>query len=391
MTPRSLPSSPRIHTSAQMTHALVMAGGRETAPPSYGEESVILELTHRLSEQQAEIIAMKNFLERQHHQHQADSAPIGSDAYNTLLAHYMEREEQLRVSKQANGRAIFDLQNERTLNQLKVQDNQEKIAKMEEEVQIQREEVKATDALLKKREVVIDYLQKENADIAAKSKQAIDYLQKENTEVVTKRFLAETAAQKLKDELASYHEMVKKGKTLAEEQIHVLQDNEGAMKDLEDKNDELKEEMEGLKEQLDKTDHTIESKDALLNMQRQQLQEFEDKNLIYEKRFLAKDVDVPKRELLLVCFLLLLNFFCGADIFLLYLLPHCNHFPQSWLVPTKASDCGPRLKSARRSMSPMRFPLASSATRIQVSQPTRRDSRPRWMSSSSALRCTTSS
>jgi cell division protein FtsB len=67
----------------------------------------------------------------------------------------------------------------------------------------------------------------------------------------------------LKAEVAKYQDLIAKGKALGDGQITVLLEKEKSIEDLEDKNAELEEQVKALK-------HTIKSKDALLDMQRQE-------------------------------------------------------------------------------------------------------------------------
>ena len=252
-----------------------------------------MELTRRLSQSEAKIQVMsaeKNTLERRLYQQQQRLVqPMGHDvAYDMLLSAYNKREEELRVANHVNVeldknvqelvKLVEEMQSEGTSKLLKLSQKEEKsslqvmkIAKLEEESKYREEESKQKDGVIK-------YLKKEKEEINDKCKEA------------------ERTVKKLQDEIDSYQKLVEESKCLAKEHMNVLTDNEKTIIVLEGRNNLLFKKNEQLKEKIKEDAHAIESKDALLNMQRQTIQEQLDMIQMYEKKFLAKDMDVPKRE-----------------------------------------------------------------------------------------------
>jgi ABC-type sugar transport system ATPase subunit len=100
-----------------------------------------------------------------------------------------------------------------------------------------------------------------------------------------------------KDELIEQLEQEKEvfAKKVSEDAAKKLTDKINVLSESEKRVDDLMEEKERLIEELKKGTHAMESKDVLNNAQRQRIEELETLLNTYEKRFLAKDVDVPKR------------------------------------------------------------------------------------------------
>jgi hypothetical protein len=79
------------------------------------------------------------------------------------------------------------------------------------------------------------------------------------------------------------------------DKINVLSESEKRFNDIESKNFRLMKEKERLIEELKKSTQTMETEDISNKVQRQRIEELETLINTYEKRFLAKGVDVPKR------------------------------------------------------------------------------------------------
>ena len=295
-TPRSMALNIQVRgTAASSSTAMVpsSSGGMASYVSAAEENNTIMELTRRLSQSEAKIQVMsaeKNTLERRlYQQHQRVVQPMGHDAaYDMLLSAYNKREEELRVANHVNVeldknvqelvKLVEEMQSEGTSKLLKLSQKEEKsslqvmkIAKLEEESKYREEESKQKDGVIK-------YLKKEKEEINDKCKEA------------------ERTVKKLQDEIDSYQKLVEESKCLAKEHMNVLTDNEKTIIVLEGRNNLLFKKNEQLKEKIKEDAHAIESKDALLNMQRQTIQEQLDMIQMYEKKFLAKDMDVPKRE-----------------------------------------------------------------------------------------------
>ena len=295
-TPRSMALNIQVRgTAASSSTAMVpsSSGGMASYVSAAEENNTIMELTRRLSQSEAKIQVMsaeKNTLERRLYQQQQRLVqPMGHDvAYDMLLSAYNKREEELRVANHVNVeldknvqelvKLVEEMQSEGTSKLLKLSQKEEKsslqvikIAKLEEESKYREEESKQKDGVIK-------YLKKEKEEINDKCKEA------------------ERTVKKLQDEIDSYQKLVEESKCLAKEHMNVLTDNEKTIIVLEGRNNLLFKKNEQLKEKIKEDAHAIESKDALLNMQRQTIQEQLDMIQMYEKKFLAKDMDVPKRE-----------------------------------------------------------------------------------------------
>ena len=296
-TPRSMALNIQVRggTAASSSTAMVpsSSGGMASYVSAAEENNTIMELTRRLSQSEAKIQVMsaeKNTLERRlYQQQQRVVQPMGHDAaYDMLLSAYNKREEELGVANHVNVeldknvqelvKLVEEMQSEGTSKLLKLSQKEEKsslqvmkIAKLEEESKYRDEESKQKDGVIK-------YLKKEKEEINDKCKEA------------------ERTVKKLQDEIDSYQKLVEESKCLAKEHMNVLTDNEKTIIVLEGRNNLLFKKNEQLKEKIKEDAHAIESKDALLNMQRQTIQEQLDMIQMYEKKFLAKDMDVPKRE-----------------------------------------------------------------------------------------------
>jgi ABC-type Fe3+/spermidine/putrescine transport system ATPase subunit len=231
------------------------------------QDAVIVELTRILNERDAEInlitqhnLSMESYIQEQ--QRQMIKLKKGPEAYNTLMALYMERNEELRVATHVNlpinkdvkglEDIVSDLKSEKDRDEtvFQIAEMAKKVVILEEEGKSQREAMSVAEEAIVKKDELIEQLEQEKEVFAKK--------------------VSEDAAKKLTDK------------------INVLSESEKRV-------DDLMEEKERLIEELKKGTHAMESKDVLNNAQRQRIEELETLLNTYEKRFLAKDVDVPKR------------------------------------------------------------------------------------------------
>lgn len=230
------------------------------------QDAVIVELTRILNERDAEInlitqhnLSMESYIQEQ--QRQMIKLKKGPEEYNTLMALYMERNEELRVATHVNlplnkdvkglEDIVSDLKSEKDRDEtvFQIAEMAKKVVILEEEGKSQREAMSVAEEAIVKKDELIEQLEQEKEVFAKK--------------------VSEDAAKKLTDK------------------INVLSESEKRV-------DDLMEEKERLIEELKKGTHAMESKDVLNNAQRQRIEELETLLNTYEKRFLAKDVDVPK-------------------------------------------------------------------------------------------------
>lgn len=231
------------------------------------QDAVIVELTRILNERDAEInlitqhnLSMESYIQEQ--QRQMIKLKKGPEEYNTLMALYMERNEELRVATHVNlplnkdvkglEDIVSDLKSEKDRDEtaFQIAEMAKKVVILEEEGKSQREAMSVAEEAIVKKDELIEQLEQEKEVFAKK--------------------VSEDAAKKLTDK------------------TNVLSESEKRV-------DDLMEEKERLIEELKKGTHAMESKDVLNNAQRQRIEELETLLNTYEKRFLAKDVDVPKR------------------------------------------------------------------------------------------------
>jgi len=259
------------------------------AMESATQEAVIMELTRRLADSEGQIrsvLQQNAALETYVQQYQQDANnSVSAEAYDSLLAGCMEREKELRIATDMNltfdkkqielEQLVNELQNNSTLQGIKLQENEEQLKKMgevEAENKSNRAAVLEAEDIIKRHVEVIEYLNTERDELIAKSKES------------------EKKMKQMEDELTEYQELLGKSKGLAEEQINVLLENEKTIGGLEDKNAELEEVIETLKTIMKKN---FESKDTLLNMQRQELEDKDAMIKMYQTKFEAKNVNVP--------------------------------------------------------------------------------------------------
>lgn len=143
------------------------------------------------------------------------------------------------------------------------------MAKMKDTDKPQRYAVKSAKETIKAKDKIIDYIKQENEELAEKA-QALN--EKVNT---------------LAEEITRYEQFILNSKSLAENQRSLIQENEKTIRELEAKNAELWSKWRN-------DVNTLKCNDALLNMQRQRMEEQENLLKIYETKFLTKGVDVVK-------------------------------------------------------------------------------------------------
>lgn len=145
------------------------------------------------------------------------------------------------------------------------------MAKMKDIGKSQRDAVKSAKETIQAKDKIIECIKKENEEMAHK-------VQALNKRVTT-----------LNEEIARYENFILDSKSLAENQSSLIQENEKTIRDLEAKNADLWSKWRN-------DANTLKCNDALLNMQRQRMEEQENLLKIYEAKFLTKGVDVAKGE-----------------------------------------------------------------------------------------------
>ena len=191
-------------------------------------------------------------------------------SFDTLMSHYLKIQEELRLTKHVNveldknltemAKLVENMQNDSTMQLLaltKADDNSRKLAKLEEDS--------------------ISY------------RKTITNLTEEKKCLIAKHKDAEETIKQLKDDVKHNEKLIKTEKYIASEQIDLLEDSEKTIGMLENTMTLLSDENKSLK-------NSIEKKDTLLNMQRQQIDEQTDRIQMYDKRFLRKNMTVPKSK-----------------------------------------------------------------------------------------------
>jgi myosin heavy subunit len=304
LSPRSLALS--IDTSVSM----ITTASAGSSVESDTQESKIDEITNILTKRAAEIssIVQKNMSldwfgqknQEQHQQHGSGTAEgvegmkEDDDQFATFINQALEESERLKKEvRELNSKEFASLNNDQDsvenyemkkivrelkMTQLALKDQELKtamqiadMAKMEDIEKSHRDAVKSAKETIKAKDKIIDYIKQENEDMA------------EKTQTLNKTLKA------LTEEIARYEQFVLNSKSLAENQSSLIQENETTIRDLEAKNADLWSKW--------KNDaNTLKCKDALLNMQRQRMEEQENLLKIYETKFLTKGVDIVKGE-----------------------------------------------------------------------------------------------
>ena len=205
-----------------------------------------------------------------------NNLPTESLTQECIIRRLAERDAEIRTITQQNlslenstlaAKDVIKTQ-EAVINRLN-NDNEDLILKAVETdrtVKSLKDEVDERDAEI--RTITQQKLSLEKATLAAKDvikkKDAlIKSLNNDKEDLILKATETDRTVKSLKAEVAKYQDLIAKGKALGDGQITVLLEKEKSIEDLEDKNAELEEQIKALK-------HTIESKDAILDMQRQE-------------------------------------------------------------------------------------------------------------------------
>lgn len=125
----------------------------------------------------------------------------------------------------------------------------------------------------------------------SKKDNMIELLKQEKAKLKDKTKSLEKTVKTLNDEIAMYKKQLHASKALAEEQSQIHRENEHIVNDLKEKNADL---WKKWKKEI----YTVKGKDALLDVQRQRMEEQENLIQNYEKKFPSGVVDIPKRALL---------------------------------------------------------------------------------------------
>jgi hypothetical protein len=165
--------------------------------------------------------------------------------------------------------------------------------------------------------------------IQSKRDMMMESLQRENARMKEKTMALEKTVTTLTDEIDTYKEQLQISTTLTKKQSSIRNENERAINDLKEKNTDLWKKWK-------KEEYTVKCKDAVLNMQRQRLDELENLLQTYEEKFPNKVVDIRKCKLL---YGLIFGFeYFVAHIHTTYLV----HTFQFLLASMKARGYGPK-------------------------------------------------
>jgi hypothetical protein len=229
--------------SPQSTPASPVANGC-CGPMGASHESVVMELTTTLNKREYEIrslvqknTALNKILQNQ--VHPVSKSRISTSTYGTLPSHSVDMRDDLHHRYMR-----------------------------EEEQRIQ----------------IDGAVQTKKDKIIASAKQ-------DNAKMKERNITLETTIKTLKDEIAMYKKQMQEIEALEEEQRQIHKKNEKVVDDLKAKNTDLWKKWK-------KEAYTVKCKDALLDMQRQRLEEQEKMILTFEKKFPSEVVDIPKRKLL---------------------------------------------------------------------------------------------
>ncbi len=119
----------------------------------------------------------------------------------------------------------------------------------------------------------------------------IESTKQEKSKTKERTITLETTINTLNDEIAMYKKQMQASEALEEEQRRIHEKNEKVVDDLKAKNTDLWKKWK-------KEAYTVKCKDALLDMQRQRLEEQENLIKNFEKKFPSGEIDIPKRTLL---------------------------------------------------------------------------------------------
>lgn len=306
------------------------------------QDAVITELTRIVTERDAEISfiteqnkAMEKFLLDQHRQLIRVKS---SEEYESVQALYLERSQELQAAGYSN-----QLLSER------VKELENIINDLIRDVEVASEERNDTAKTLIETENKVAELQEKNesqwqAMLVAEEK------------IIEQHALIQQLKQGNEDLLKDYK---RRECTMAELKLEIseLRWTEIRIVNIEAENDRLVEEIKEFT--MDRREATLEmnNMNTLINSQRQRLDELENAVSTYEHRFLAKDVDVPKRKLIP-----LYNKCMISSVALTH--PLLQLSLQSLHVLTRVKDYGPRLKNERRGINLLRFSLDCFVMRI---------------------------
>ena len=261
----AIPTSPSYISMAPSTDTM---NTMNTMNTSATQESVILELSRRLGEREAEVRSIRAQTARQ--QAQAARSPVGHaaspshGAQEALLSHCRDQEEKLRVAAQLNKRLNTKLKEMERLHK----DTEGRRAQLDRLTAIE-EENKSTTAELADAQRVIEKKEEWITQLTEEKKEATRKAAEGEEAHTTFREESEEAQTKLQGEIARLEELTQQGKALAEDQGGALRENEATIEKIQDQCEGLRDAVEGLKGELEEKMHSIESKDALLDMQRQ--------------------------------------------------------------------------------------------------------------------------
>jgi hypothetical protein len=238
------------------------------SPKVMTQDAAMMELSRSILEREAEINSIQRELSYTKQQRRVGDATNGNEAYTQLLVKIRVREEELRVAAHENqllSEGVMTLRKQ--VNGLKMQEKKSAIdvvnaAKMEEERKSMTKKIASLQAEINsQREAFITA-----EDIIKKTDELIEQLRFEKEKITKKSERSEDTVKRLS---------------------YLLLVNEKRIGNIVEEN-------AGLIAKAKKVAEEMASKDMSLSLQRKQIDE---QNILiknYEKRFLAKGMDVPK-------------------------------------------------------------------------------------------------
>lgn len=306
------------------------------------QDALVTELTRIVTERDAEI----NYLTEQHQamekfildQHRQLIRVKSSDEYETVQALYLERSQELVAAGHSN-----------QLLSVRVKELEDIINDLRRDVEVASEERDDTAKILVETENKV-------ADLEEKNESQRQAMLIAEEKIIEQHMLIQQLKQGNEDLLKDYK---RRECTMAELKLKIseLRWTEERIDNIEAENDRLVEEIKQFT--MDGREVTLEinNMNTLINSQRQRLDELENAVSTYEHRFLAKDMDVPKRKLNPMY-----NKCMKSSVALTH--PLLQLSLQSSHVLTRVKDYGPRSKNERRGINLVRFSLDCFVMRI---------------------------
>ena len=266
-------------------------------------QDIIVELTARLSQKEAELRASNKAKADLEKQFRNQPGRETEKAYESLLAHLGEREEEFRFISMKNDtlsrhqkeleRACHQLQHTAELQGTMLEEQEENISKMEKNA-AQRERLVSID-MERMRSQLGHAIEAQRIALEEKN---------EKIEQLTK---SQNTVKNLRIEIDQYKEKQDESEAALAEQALTLTEKDAKICDLESKVLELSKEIKNIKTQQNEEQRKAESKETMLNLQREENEQLlvrienlevdisEQSKLIniFKTKFECQDVDIP--------------------------------------------------------------------------------------------------